>query len=199
MRRRSDTVRAYRDAFAERDRIYELDTLGARAWPALTVLDLDGWRLRTSGGFTRRANSVWPRAFGDRLDLATKLANVERHYAARGLPTVFQVGPAAQPKGLDRALAARGYRASAPVEVRTARLADLPGAAGPPPARVTLAGELSPCWLETWAWAGARPPEAVDVARRILTRVAAPGGVAGGAAAGGGGGLEGGRGRRRRE
>jgi N-acetylglutamate synthase len=174
MRRRPDTVRAYRDAFAERDRIYELDGLNARAWPALTVVDLDGWKLRTSRGLTRRANSVWPRAFGDRLGLETKLANVERHYAERGLPTIFQVGPASQPKGLDRALAARGYERSEPVEVRTARIADLSGGLGATPTGLVLAETPSRRWLDAWARVGARDEASRDLAARMLERVPAP-------------------------
>jgi N-acetylglutamate synthase len=173
MRRRPDSVRAYRDAFAERDRVYELDALGARAWPALTVLDLDGWKLRTTRGFTRRANSVWPRAFGDRLDLATKLANVERHYAGRGLPTMFQIGPAAVPRGLDRVLAERGYQASEPVEVRTARVEALAAALPAPAPGVLLAEELDQRWLEAWARVGERPAVALELAPRMLARVPA--------------------------
>jgi N-acetylglutamate synthase len=173
MRRRPDTVRAYRDAFAERDRIYELEALVARAWPALTVLDLDGWRLRSSRGFTRRGNSVWPRASGDRLDLATKLANVERHYAARGLAAVFQIGPAPEPKGLDRVLAERGYRASEPVEVRTARIEDLPGSGQPPPRGFSVLDEPHRRWLAVWAQGGARGAQ-TDLAVRILSRAPEP-------------------------
>jgi N-acetylglutamate synthase len=174
MRRRPDTVRAYRDAFAERDRVYELDGLVARAWPALTVLDLDGWRVRTSAGFTRRANSVWPRAFGQRLDLDTKLDNVERHYGARGLPTAFHVSPAAQPKTLDRALARRGYRLSGDIEVCTARLDDLPRAEPSPSSGVALLDQPGPRWLETWARQSPQPPGAAELAGRILARVPAP-------------------------
>ena len=132
------------------------------------------WRVRTSGGFTRRANSVWPHAFGQRLDLDTKLANVERHYASCGLPAVFQVGPAAQPKTLDRALAQRDYRLSGDVEVRTARLSDLAGADIPPSSGVGLLDQPAPRWLEAWARASGHRPGAPELAARILARVRAP-------------------------
>lgn len=179
MQRRPDTVRDYRDAFTQRDLVHELDALAVRAWPALTVLDLDGWRLRTARGFTTQANSVWPRAFGDRLDLATKLRNVERHYWSRGLPARFQVSPAAAPKGLDRVLAERGYVRSEAVEVRTAVLEDWPGIDRSPRAALELLAEPTERWLAAWARAAPRRADGdladlADLAARILARVPAP-------------------------
>jgi N-acetylglutamate synthase len=173
MRRPRDTVRAYRDAFTERDRVYELEGLAARAWPPLTILDLDGWQIRTSRGLTRRGNSVWPRACGDRLDFDKKLANVERYYAFRELPPTFQLGPTAEPKGLDRALADRGYRRSEPVEVRVARVDDI-ASRSRDAAGVLLFDEPGDRWLDAWARAGGHDPDTSALALRMLARVPAP-------------------------
>ena len=83
------------------------DDLLRRGWPALSEVDIDGWVARQSGGVTQRANSVLPLAAP--ADPQAALAEVERHYAAHGLPAIFQVGPAACPPDLDDLLAARGY------------------------------------------------------------------------------------------
>jgi hypothetical protein len=40
--------------------IRELEKLSLSAWPADTELRLDGWALRFTRGYTRRANSVHP-------------------------------------------------------------------------------------------------------------------------------------------
>lgn len=172
MRRKNDSLGRYRDGFMERDRVQELDDLTMRAWPALTVLNLDGWRLRTARGFTRRANSVWPRGSGQRLRLEAKIANVERHYHRRGLPARFQLSPAAAPAGLARALSWRGYAPSPPEEVRTGRVEQL--AAAGSLAGVVLADEPTDRWLAAWRQAGARAEPDGDIAEAVLRRVPAP-------------------------
>ena len=40
--------------------IIKLERLAMHAWPAVEVVELDGWLLRYAAGITRRANSVWP-------------------------------------------------------------------------------------------------------------------------------------------
>ena len=56
-----------------------------KGWPALREEVLDGWLLRFSGGYTRRANSVHPLAAGTQ-PLADKIARCEKLYEEAGLP-----------------------------------------------------------------------------------------------------------------
>jgi N-acetylmuramic acid 6-phosphate etherase len=99
-----------------------IETLAANAWPPQQSEELDGWRLRSAGGITRRANSVWPNALGGQVGLEERLSAVERHYSALGLPSIFQICAAAQPPDLDEILAARGYSADAHTFVQTVPL-----------------------------------------------------------------------------
>lgn len=94
--------------------IRRLEELAMRAWPALETVESDGWVLRFSEGYTRRANSVHPLEPGG-CRLADKMGEAEELYAERGLPTIFKLTPASLPETLDEALAARGYA----VEART--------------------------------------------------------------------------------
>ena len=55
-----------------------IETLAANAWPPERSVILDGWRLRSAGGITRRANSVWPNADTGTASLEDKLAAVEQ-------------------------------------------------------------------------------------------------------------------------
>ena len=82
------------------------------AWPALQQLLYDGWVLRFSDGYTRRANSI-NALYDCQVGLGAKIARVEREYTARGLPVVFRLTPFSSPD-LDDALALRGYRREAP-------------------------------------------------------------------------------------
>lgn len=109
------------------DRILELETLAAAAWPAAHREPLGGWALRYSGGGGRRANSAWT-AGHPGLAPEEAVARVEAFYRARGAPARFQIGPATRPDGLRALLAARGYLEEAPTEFRTAPLEALAAA-----------------------------------------------------------------------
>ena len=106
------------DAHARR-----IEEAALRAWPAHADTDFDGWRLRFSDGYTRRANSVTPLGTSY-LAIEDKIATCERLYAERGLPAIFRLTPFAPPE-LDERLATRGYRLGDRVEVRARSLLDV--------------------------------------------------------------------------
>jgi N-acetylglutamate synthase len=166
-----DSVQRYRAAFAQRDLVSEVEALRARAWPPLTILDLDGWQLRSAGGLTRRANSAWPRAAGPRLPLEARIAQMEAFYLQGTTDPLVQLLPGAAPAGLAAALRARGYLASPPVEVRTRRADLLVDLAAPDD--VVLTDDLDG-WLQRWARATGADGRAADMAGRMLARVAPP-------------------------
>ena len=91
------------------------------AWPALRSSVRDGWILRFSDGYTRRANSVHP-LYPPSRDLAEKIAEAERLYQEQGLPAIFKLTAQSQPPGLEAALVARGYETEAETSVRVADL-----------------------------------------------------------------------------
>jgi N-acetylglutamate synthase len=96
-----------------------LEALAFDAWPAAEVVELEGWRLRATGGVTRRGNSVWtsaPLAF-----TSEHIARVEDFYVSRGLTPRFQVSELSPP-GLDETLAARGYAVEAPTSIQVREL-----------------------------------------------------------------------------
>ncbi len=113
----------------------------------MTERALDGWRLRIGRGRSRRANSVWPFASGVR-PLEDKIVACERAYAEAGRPPVFRIPSITPERGLDAALAARGYAKEGKTSVR---LADLGGFAEPPSDRVTLEPGLSSAWMDSFA------------------------------------------------
>ncbi|MCH9670372.1 MAG: GNAT family N-acetyltransferase [Gammaproteobacteria bacterium] len=78
------------------------------AWPALHQSIFDGWVLRYSFGYTKRANSANP-LYEGALGLDAKIVHCEEYFATRGQPSIFRLTPFAPPE-LDAALAERGYR-----------------------------------------------------------------------------------------
>lgn len=135
-----------------------LERLGADAWPALEQQEVDGWRMRASYGVTRRANSALP------LSDALPVGDVVAFYRSRDLPPLVQVSD----NRTDAALAALGWQRDISVDV-------LSGATPTGPSSAHVHAEASAEWLECW-WEvdGRGGPRELEVARRMLARVAAP-------------------------
>jgi ribosomal protein S18 acetylase RimI-like enzyme len=87
----------------------ELEETLVEAWPAAETAHLDGWLLRASGGPTHRGNSAATLAAGSAMSLGARIGGAEAWYRERDRAPMIQVGPCAAPRGLDDALAARGY------------------------------------------------------------------------------------------
>ena len=155
--------------------VAELDRLQHRAWPAAHEEALGGWRLRFTGGVTRRANSVLPHGPAP-PDVEAAVAGVEAAYAERGLDPRFLVSPAASPPELDAILAERGYAAEAPTLVQTVRL--------PLPARVVKesvevdVGGFDEAWLSVYAAAEGLAPLDLEGRHVIHRRIGAEAGYA---------------------
>lgn len=156
--------------------ILTLETIAANAWPAAEVELCGGWRLRSTQGVTRRANSVWPNHDDGALTLETKLAQVEAFYAARGLPAIYQICDAMQPAQLDSVLAARNYVYEAPTFVQRAPLTmlleRLPSLRHYPTFAVEVSEEFDAQWFELYCASEAVSDQAVPVRRAILARIA---------------------------
>lgn len=121
-------------------------------WPPREVVDVGGWRVGVSGGFSRRANSVV--ALAEPEDVPGCIDEVERIYAEAGLPPTFRVCEQSLPEGLDDLLRVRGYRRVAPtlVLVRTGldAFVGLPHEPAPGPVRYGLGEHPDEEWLSVW-------------------------------------------------
>ena len=140
-------------------------------WPALRELVFDGWLLRFSDGYTRRANSVHPLSLGTQ-PLDAKIRYCEATYAAQGLPTLFCI-PSTAPPSLSHALDERGYD---PPEDET-RLLHMSLARDAPlrPEGVELEEGLPrDAWLRTLAALQGRSEAARNTHRKILEALAIP-------------------------
>ena len=101
---------------------WDIEERSLNAWPAVRSLLHDGWELRFSGGYTRRANSV-NALFPGIEHVEDKIAWCESQYRAQHLPTVFKITPFSQPDTLDRLLEGLDYQRERETEVRYAPIA----------------------------------------------------------------------------
>lgn len=160
--------------------IRTLETLAANAWPPAEAEALDGWRLRFTGGVTRRANSVWPNGSLAAPDVEPLLAEVESFYAARRQPARFQLSPAAEPADLDQQLAARGYHSVARTAVQVAELAAILRQTLPlrlrPEFEVEVSEEFDEEWFSLYLAIEHNNDPQADIRQSILQRIASPAG-----------------------
>ncbi len=140
-------------------------------WPALRELVFDGWLLRFSEGYTRRANSVNLLSSGS-LPLHEKVRYCERIYAAQGLPTIFCI-PSTAARSLDEALNERGYD-SPEDETRVLHMSF--AQAEPHSAEGVILEERFPSdeWLRTLARLQGQSGAAQEAHRSILKALSIP-------------------------
>jgi N-acetylglutamate synthase len=144
-----------------------LERVAAHGWRPLEEERLGQWRLRASGGFTGRANSVLPLGDPSR-PLEQALADVRRWYSRRDLVPLIQV-PLPLLADLDADLAAAGWEATNAVDVMVADVAgvdyqllaastDLSSAAS------TVSAAPDDMWLSLYHYRGhPLPPSAAGV------------------------------------
>ena len=155
-----------------------MEELMNATWPALDVLEQDGWVLRSAGSVTKRANSVWPRATQeDRTQ--SHLRQAEHWYAARQQPAVLQLTDRPENSELDLFLAGQGYSRQAETLIMTAGtiFAATRGSQNilsPGAGRITLEVSSSPTaqWLELWCTIeGTATPAEQKVAKELVQSV----------------------------
>lgn len=129
---------------ADADEIRRLEAAAAAAWPPRHVEPIDGWRLYTSGGGSRRTQSVQPLHAGTR-PVDDLIDECERFHADRGLACVFRLTPVSQPADLERRLEERGYERGDETRVQTAALAPFDAE---PAARVEIDAAVSEAWVD---------------------------------------------------
>lgn len=120
----------------------KIEAAGLSAWPALHSEFYDGWLLRYSNGYTKRANSINPTC-PSTLPLHTKIDECRRRYADHHLPVVFRVTSLCAEPDLDDYLIRHHFQYSSPTKVMACSLSQTDRGAG-------LSSEFSFLSLDDW-------------------------------------------------
>lgn len=147
--------------------IRAIEELSLNAWPAQQTLLYDGWVLRFSGGYTRRANSVNP-LYPSSQPLEAKIQACEALYRQQGLPVTFKMTPASQPQDLDACLVSLGYARDADTSVQTL---SLEGFGTAEDAHIVLESALNEVWVAAFARMSASSPAQLARHRAILEAI----------------------------
>ena len=149
------------------DELFRLEERCLNAWPGLHTVLHEGWQLRFSGGYTKRANSVIPYLCANEQNrLAERIDYCESAYAAAGLAPVFKLVSFAEPEWLDRELEKRGYGIVEPSGVWTVGLANI---APPETDSAAFFPSASGEWLDAFAALSGLDESALRIAVRLLS------------------------------
>jgi GNAT superfamily N-acetyltransferase len=145
--------------------IRNFEELAMNAWPSLNSMQYDGWILRFSGGYTRRANSVNP-LYPSSLPLPEKLDYCEELYQQAGIEISFKMTSSSLPDGLDEVLSKKGYIATGHTYFQTMDLSTWEA-----PITVDLAPALSGEWFEAVCRISGMETLNQTLARKILANI----------------------------
>jgi GNAT superfamily N-acetyltransferase len=159
------------DLSPELAQVRHLEELAFAGWPALETRDVAGWRLRFSGGYTKRANSINALGVDAQIGLET-VEGLEGAYRERGQLPAWRLSPLA-PAGIADILAARGCRA-----IERSLVQVCPLRAFAPAPEVRILAQPSEAWIEAFGTCSPVRPEHRDTMRRMLESIAAPVGFA---------------------
>ena len=155
----------------EATQITHLEKLALAAWPAEETVWRDGWAMRATHGFTKRANSANAIAPESAFTLTHEAA--QAFYSARSLPPIFRLTPLA-PTEADAALAAAGYVKDDPSRVLTAALGDEARSM----AELEVGAAATEDWLDGFAAANSVPYASRPLHDGIIRRITAQTGFA---------------------
>lgn len=149
--------------------IRTIEYASLNAWPAIIQSYYDGWVLRFSRGYTKRANSVNVLEEST-LGLAEKVNYCEQAYHHEGLPAIFRITPLC-PHELDRFLSIQGYKLLHPTKVM---IRDIEPQLFPPDRINVLRESLLDEWMGISGKISGTPIEKNSIHREILELIENP-------------------------
>ncbi|UOQ84929.1 GNAT family N-acetyltransferase [Gracilibacillus salinarum] len=104
--------------------IQKIEELSMNALPSFQTVLYDGWVLRFSNGYTKRANSINP-LYMSSEKIEKKLNRVEQIYRKQNLNVVYKLTKSVYPHNLDDTLSQKGYISAGLTSVQLLSLDDI--------------------------------------------------------------------------
>ncbi len=123
-----------------------IEELSLNNWQPLSTLLYDGWVLRFSNGYTKRANSINPIHYST-YDLNKKIKECEKIYSNNSLRTTFKITPFVKPGNLDDILEENAYSL---IDCTSVQTMELEGIIEPTFHSVRIDGNIYVEWLDNF-------------------------------------------------
>ena len=147
--------------------VQKIEELSMNALPALDTDLYDGWILRFSNGYTKRANSVNP-IYSSSIDVNGKIEKVEQLYLSRGLHVVYKITEYSYPNDLDDSLQKADYSLEGETSVQVLKLEDDRGKLT---TNTEIYSELNDKWLSSFYTLNGIQEEHRLIVRQMLKRI----------------------------
>lgn len=146
-----------------------IEEISLNSWPALQQMYYDGWVLRFSKGYTKRANSINILSASE-MALETKVMYCEQIYSAQALPAIFRLNSLTG-QTLDAILQEQGYQVRDQTSVQAIDLSALACEVG---AGIEIWNDRIEDWMLAFAklqgWGSDGNPIHEKMVKRILSR-----------------------------
>ncbi|MFX1255330.1 MAG: GNAT family N-acetyltransferase [Promethearchaeota archaeon] len=153
-----------------RTKILRYQELSTNAWPARTIVFLNGWVLRISEGITKRANSVLPiRYIGE--NLLEDIKTVEKIYKEKNLAVIFQLPDYFEPDNLQETLLSLGYEIIHETLVMTSKIGKISAIKVNKNYAYSIENNESEAWFEALATLSNYGSKALEGQKRIIGRI----------------------------
>lgn len=123
-----------------------LEELSMNAWPALQTNLYDGWVIRFTNGYSKRANSINPIYFSNE-NIYHKITLCEEMFKQKSIMTVFKITPKIFPHNLDSLLDKQGYKIR---DITSLQVLELDNINTNIDVNLRVSEELSQEWLEDY-------------------------------------------------
>ncbi len=147
-----------------------LEEIGANGHVALNILQYDGWILRFSNGYTRRANSISV-IYPSQLAPEEKVPVCEEYYKRQGLSCLFKVTE--EDVKLNKFLEARGYTQEAATSLMTVNLEDVDFESKNPAVAIFFKTPKKEWLVPYFTFEGITNPKDQETFRKMLSKVLA--------------------------
>ncbi|HEX9061729.1 MAG TPA: GNAT family N-acetyltransferase [Clostridia bacterium] len=147
--------------------INKIEELSMNAWPSIQTKLYDGWVLRFSDGYTKRANSVNP-IYESTIKLDEKIDFCEKQYSLFDIPAVFKLTGESNPKGIDKRLEERGYTK---IDETSVKILNLKQYTYNEPKDIKIETNFSDEWIDGFFWCSCIDKRDQTAARKILGNI----------------------------
>lgn len=147
--------------------IRAIEEMSLNALPALENMIYDGWLLRFSKGYARRANSIYP-LYQSKEHIHQKIKICEDIYSSKGLNVIYKITPAVYPSNLDSILEESGYRVDAPTSVQVMSLDTIEEISSE---NIIFSSNVNEQWLENFCRMDNVSEERRDILKNTLENI----------------------------